>query len=403
MAAAVVAFSGDLLVQGWLRRGTRQPKTGWDKQHSQNGLKSRIKALVGFWEELRNINALRHQYRALEDGAVPVNQVIEQQPGDGQILELFKPYGTATPIEGPPPSYDETIQDLPPDYTCTNALITLCLSHDVKDLLQPHFYAREKNEGPTRSSESKIDLTKIEGVRSHANKKAKQAAKQAKQAKWGDDGEEENKDGAADGGEGGGDGGGDGGAGAGGDGGDPPGGGDGGGDDDDWGGFGGKKKDKKKKKKNAWEEFEAEDEEKKKAEEEEAAANAGATADPPADDWDAFAPVGGKKKKGKKGQAEPDPPPPPPPPVPESDTFDLGASAPAEANPDDDWGAFSTGKKKKGKKGKVCDFRLSLRFRWIHVLYWSEIGVMDELLVGFESIKITDTIQPEPWKIEIQG
>ena len=52
--------------------------------------------------------------------------------------------------------------------------------------------------------------------------------------------------------------------------------------------------------------------------------------------------------------AELEPPPPPPPPV--AEIIDLGASATADANPDDEWGGFTTGKKKKGKKGKVRTF-----------------------------------------------
>lgn len=89
---------------------------------------------------------------------------------------------------------------------------------------------------------------------------------------------------------------------------------------------------------------ELEDEEKKQKDEEEAAAkakegDAGAVAGEadPLDEWGSFAPVGGKKKKGKKGAEEPAPAPAPEPAV--------------EATADDDWG-FAT-KKKKGKKGKV--------------------------------------------------
>lgn len=57
------------------------------------------------------------------------------------------------------------------------------------------------------------------------------------------------------------------------------------------------------------------------------------------DDWGAFATVG-KKKKGKKDLDPPLEPAAPDPLV------------PAAADPEDEWG-FSTGKKKKGKKGKV--------------------------------------------------
>jgi len=84
----------------------------------------------------------------------------------------------------------------------------------------------------------------------------------------------------------------------------------------------------------------------------------------------------GKKKKGKKGKAvEPDPLPPPEP-EPTMDTIDFGAGdAPAaDANPDDEWG-FSTGKKKKGKKGKVRGlFLLSVCLHWDLSFALSETG-----------------------------
>lgn len=140
-----------------------------------------------------------------------------------------------------PPSYEESLSDLPPDYTTTDHLATrgTLLSHDTP---QPIFTCAKSGR-----ADVKIDWTGTDNVRQHVSKKkAKQAAKQAQQAKWAESDEEGNKDGTADGG----DGNGDDGAGAGGAGGgsDPPGGGDK--DDDDWWNEG--KKDKKKKKKNAW-------------------------------------------------------------------------------------------------------------------------------------------------------
>jgi len=49
-------------------------------------------------------------------------------------------------------------------------------------------------------------------------------------------------------------------------------------------------------------------------------------------------------QKGKKGKAAaPDPVPPPEPDPPPADPIDLGASAPAEANLDDDFGGFTSG------------------------------------------------------------
>lgn len=78
-----------------------------------------------------------------------------------------------------------------------------------------------------------------------------------------------------------------------------------------------------------------------------------------------------QKKKGKAAEPEPEPEPepapeePPPEPEPPMENVDLGGGsndAPAEANPDDMWGFATTGKKKKGKKGKVS---LVFRSRFI--------------------------------------
>lgn len=146
-----------------------------------------------------------------------------------------------------PPSYEESLTDLPPDYTTTDHLATcgdICTLADEKPTPLTTSTRRTSND-------SKIDFTGTENIRQHANKKkAKQAAKAAQQSKWADDDDEGTKDGTADGG----DGAGDGGAGAGGDGGsDPPGGGDKGDkDEDDWWNEGSSKKNKKNKKKNAW-------------------------------------------------------------------------------------------------------------------------------------------------------
>ncbi|QIX02374.1 hypothetical protein AMS68_007891 [Peltaster fructicola] len=242
-----------------------------------------------------------------------------------------------------PPSYEESLTDLPPDYTTTDYLATC---GDVYSLAEekPTPLSAPKR---TASTDSRIDFTGTDNIRQHANKKkAKQAAKAAQQSKWNDSDDEGKKDDTAEGG----DGNGDGGSGAGGDGGgsDPPGGGDKGGkDEDDWWNDGGSsKKNKKNKKKNAWE-FLDEDEEKKEDEPPKDEEPPAAEADP-IDEWGSFAPVGGKKKKGKKGKlADPEPEelPPPPPPEPEP-------VVPAETVADDEWGMATT-KKKKGKKGKV--------------------------------------------------
>lgn len=151
----------------------------------------------------------------------------------------------------PPPSYEESIADLPPDYTGTTALAAAQGLVDAKlDSCPPITGFRDSQRRP----DDKVDFTEPRGIRSHANKKAKKAAKAAQKDKWADDDGEKKEEEAPppdDGAGGGDDGAGDAGGGDGG-GGDPPGG-DGGEDPDDiWGAAGGGKKNKKKKKKNAW-------------------------------------------------------------------------------------------------------------------------------------------------------
>jgi hypothetical protein len=327
MAASVATYSEDLLVRDWLRRDTRLPRTG--PIDTRNGLRSSIKALVGYWERVTLTNDANIH---ANDGAIGPRSS-ERSPKHER--ELFKPVRQPD-AHVPPPSYDECVADLPPDYT--DALATV-------RLYQAAAYSPEKTwkHDDTEKRSQDVDLSSTEGFRNHGKKAAKKAAKQAQKDKWADSGDEGEKapEGDGDGSNGGagdGSGGGDDGAGAGGDGGDPPGG--GGGDDggeDPWD-FGGKKG-KKKKKKNAWELYEEEEKQKEadeaKKAEDEAAAGAGAAEPDPVDDWGSFAPVG-KGKKGKKGKAEPEPVA-----EPVMDTVDLGASAtaetPAEANMDDEW------------------------------------------------------------------
>lgn len=186
-----------------------------------------MKALVGFWEGLRDCNAPRKQFAGFAEAATASSV---KSGAKGFDRELFKPYRAPEPQIAPPPSYNEASADLPPDYTGTDALAGV---HFTSLPLGGSVERKEKQKSDTvlLGQDAEVDLSAIEGVRSHANKKAKKAAKAAQQAKWADSDNEENKEGGENAGEDG-NGGGDAGGGAGGDGGDPPGGGDGG--DDDW-------------------------------------------------------------------------------------------------------------------------------------------------------------------------
>ncbi|KAI9795686.1 MAG: hypothetical protein M1835_005362 [Candelina submexicana] len=242
----------------------------------------------------------------------------------GNIITKFEPVhpskASLSPYDAPPPSYDEAITDEPPDYSGTEALAHAHLIH--KTSKSPSFqdagYQQLQSpifEDPTVLPS--IDFFAPSSIRTHANKKAKQAAKKAQQAKWDDSGDEGDKNegeggdgGGANGGGGGGSNNGDGGAG------------DGDGDGDEWD-YGNKKGKKGKKGKAAAEEEEKrkkEEEEKKKKEEEEKRKKK--------DDEAAF--VGG--------------------------WGNTPGDAGGDANAEDEWSGFQTGKKgKKGKKGKAAD------------------------------------------------
>lgn len=241
MAVSTASYSVDLPVRDWPRRGIRQRKTGLDNAEIQGGLRSRIKALVGYWEELRDCKIPHHPYA----GKLP-SWTEALSAKDVTRREIFKPCGTVGLANMPLPTYEESLQDMPPDYTDTEGLAIVCVLNDAKDSVISN--GDRKFHPDVKDVPGDYDFSELDGIRSYAGKKAKKAAKVAQQAKWQDSDNEENKDEGGEGQDGSGGGDGDGGSGAGGDGGgDPPGGG-----DDDWWNAGNSKKDKKKKKKNAW-------------------------------------------------------------------------------------------------------------------------------------------------------
>lgn len=246
MAVSVASINDDLLVRNSRKQGILRQKIGIpDESRVRSGLKSRIKALVGVWGELRDGNAPRCQSTGIRQFS-ELSTTFD--PRDDVVREIFKPYGSAQPIAVPPPTYDESLQDLPPDYTTTDAFAAVQFAKNVslagKDDI---FNAHKPRSGNADFPEfyAAVDLSKIEGIRSYAGKKAKQAAKKAQQAKWADSDNEDMQSGGADGGDDGeNNGGGTGGSGTGGDGGEPPDG-NGGDDGDDWfTNWGGSKKDK---------------------------------------------------------------------------------------------------------------------------------------------------------------
>lgn len=210
------------------------------------------------------------------------------------------------------PAYEEAVDDLPPDYTATDALAQAQAFLPLYLALEPQWKSAH-SATPKRGLQNRdtilIDWTGNENFRKHVSKKQKKAQQRAQQAKWADSDNE--GEGAKDGGEGGGDDAdnnshdGSGGAG----GGDGDGNGGGGGDDEgDWDDGGGKKKKKGKKGKKQDEE----EEEEKKEEEDHAGAGGGAAT---SNSWDNAVGDG--------------------------------------ADPMDEWG-YSSGKKNKKKTKKVC-------------------------------------------------
>lgn len=243
MAVSVAVPNEDLLARSLRKVDTERQRSGTLGDFC---MKSRLKTFGAWWEHLRNAEG-DHRSHATKRHARTALTANKQSTA---TRELFRPYCTALPFAVPPPTYEESIQDLPPDYTDTDgqAIVQLCLitveaKEDDSIHAQGHWNEGKPCSQPSRSgkSASEIDWSQIEGVRSHANKKAKQAAKKAQQDKWADSDNEDKQSGGADGGDGGDNGGGDGGSGAGGDAPDGSGGGD---DADDWGGWGSSKKDK---------------------------------------------------------------------------------------------------------------------------------------------------------------
>lgn len=211
---------------------------------------------------------------------------------------LLLPYTQPTHhLPPPPPSYEDALADIPPEYYDT--LPAFAERQGAKcDSSAPPTPANKSRS--TRKSHSflkdalvdfDIDFGQPVGVREHKKKKPapKKATPAAAPADTGGGGSDNAGDPPA------GDGGDDGGGGgdAGGDGGGDDGGGGGGGDDwNAWDTAGSKKKTKKQ---------EEEEEEARKAAEASAANNLSWAddADGGGDDWAGFAEVGGKKKKGK--------------------------------------------------------------------------------------------------------
>lgn len=293
--------------------------------------------LQGSWHRIHSSLSDKTQFHDL------ATQLPASPPRHAPSLELWNPASRTAGT--PPPSYDDAVADLPPDYTSTDALayaqspeytpfpsLNASFCSNVPNCLRLSCDTSPSSSLFFDEKSLYVDIDfgfSEEGVRSHAKKnKNKNAAKKPAASSVTDDSKkDEEPAGSGDGA--GGDPPADGGAG-GGDGGDGSGGDKGAGDDGDGSG---KKKTKKELKKEEEERLKKEEEERlakeeeerlakeaeeeaerQRKEEEDAAAAAAAAASSAAadlswaepttnnDDWGSFAPTAGKKKKGKKGK-----------------------------------------------------------------------------------------------------
>ncbi|KAL9043440.1 MAG: hypothetical protein Q9214_003376, partial [Letrouitia sp. 1 TL-2023] len=124
-----------------------------------------------------------------------------------ETIDLFEiTQDPSCEIIDPPPSYDESICDLPPDYgSFEPSTLTL---NDFKLLTIPVVSHRPvlqrhdiKRPGPLQSMAlPAIDFHDTSNFRETPSKKQRKAAKEAAQASWGDDGDGNNQEGAENGG-----------------------------------------------------------------------------------------------------------------------------------------------------------------------------------------------------------
>jgi hypothetical protein len=259
MAATVASYTGDRLVTRSPESYPQQRRTGSDEG---KGLRARIASLTGLWkiyytssDKSRTCRSSSSKYDRIgyTSSAATVRSDIKDMEECVTTKYQSRALLHTLDLLFSPPSYEECLADVPPDYTATDALAVVQGLVDVKlELSLPEAGLRQSQ----RRTDIKVDLTEPKGIRYHAKKKKGAAAKKNAWADEEEKKEEPPADEGAGGDAGGGDGAGDAGggdAGGGDGGGDPPGGDGGGGDDPDdiWGAVGGGKK-KKKKKKNAW-------------------------------------------------------------------------------------------------------------------------------------------------------
>ncbi|KAF1356927.1 hypothetical protein BDV97DRAFT_21834 [Delphinella strobiligena] len=311
---SIVQYSADALLSEWRRPNTQPWTTGLDERalpcRVASSLRLGINTTYSSWEKRgTQTNAYLHALRQAQACILAYALAYER------LLRL----STLPILPGGEQSStsDEDANKLPQDYTTSSTLATA--QTECAHAQQEHRYSTKYTPESDRDyfdldrqTQPRVDLTRTEHLREHAKKKKKNQA--SKNALDSDDDGDKKADGAGQGGSGdnndGAAGAGDGaGASGGGDGQDPNGNNNGGGDDDDSWETGNKKKGKKAKKQNAF-------------------------------SWAAL----DEEENNEDGVGGEDAP---------------AIDAPAEVNPEDEWGGFTTASsKKKKKKGKGAETAL---------------------------------------------
>lgn len=117
MAVAFASFDADSPARESLKRDTRPPKNRSAEAHA---VKAGIRTLVGFWECLTSSHASERSGKSWTKAEGGNGNVTEQDVGANAKVfprELYRPYRAADRVVTSPPSYEESAQDVPPDYT----------------------------------------------------------------------------------------------------------------------------------------------------------------------------------------------------------------------------------------------------------------------------------------------
>ena len=235
MAASVASIRDGFLLRDFRQQDIERQRIGTrDEFRIQHQLELRIAALSRIWEALNGYDASSGSFAEFE--RLSKSSPVIRQQDKPKTVELFKRIGSAQLVAGSSDAHDGSVNEGFIDYSTTERLAKVRLTNHTTikredKLYHDRIHISNDSDFPDETHVV-VDLSQIEGIRSFAGKKDKQAAKKAQQAKWADSGDEGNGADRADAGEdGAGGGGNDGGSGAGGD---PPDGNGGGEDPDAW-------------------------------------------------------------------------------------------------------------------------------------------------------------------------